>query len=823
MTDILSELERQIGPLEKQAEAARKYLSLRERQHRLDANFFLSEEARISRELSQIEEKLSVSTQELEQRKKEYEDIRREYDHLEADIRQLDLSLGELREKAQKSALTRQQQTGRIDVLKEQILAQIHSLEIRAARLDAIGTELSSRQGEESELQKEKNLLQTQIRKLQEELSLQEEQLDEVHNDEAACEKAITEGKDEVFSLLEERSNTKGKLQRFEALMEQINIRKAQISQRLIQGKSDEVQIGQQAQKAQEDILRIQGDISELANRQTEAEKSLEELTATIHGQNDQLQIGQAAFHRESARLESLQNMAERYDGYGSSIRRVMEQKAKVPGLLGVVADLIQTDKKYELAIETALGGSIQHIVTDQVDVARQMIDYLKKNRLGRATFLPLESLSEKKEFRPVQALSEKGVLGTADTLVQTQDRFRILAESLLGRILVVDTMDNAVLIARKYHYSLRLVTLEGDSFSPGGSMTGGAYKNNSNLLGRRREIEELKASIQALEKDLNEMAETIEKNREKRNLVRDSLTQLASDLAEKQVELNTATLLLESQREKMTQIQDEYRAIAHSQEELKEDESRIRQERREVNDQLNASARDEGEINDFLEEKQKELDELRLKEQALNTQAEQTRLSFSTSSQKAEYIQASLNRLAQEQKALLAEQEEIQRSLGQVERERQEKEEEIQGLQESIGMLMTQEEEARREILLQEKIKEEKSAVHKGLFSRSDETSGQISLLDKECYRLKSQAERLEERKETQISYLWDEYQMTPHEAEEFRMDPVPDVKEMQKELGSIRELAEILHTPLILTFALDEEFALAVDKDAANEVALI
>lgn len=189
--------------------------------------------------------------------------------------------------------------------------------------------------------------------------------------------------------------------------------------------------------------------------------------------------------------------MTERYDGYGNSIKRVMDNRSHEKGLLGVVADIIKVEKKYETAIETALGSSIQNIVTDNEQTAKRMIEFLKKNKFGRATFLPLTQIRSYGGIAQPQALNEEGVIGLADTLVMVEDKYLELAGSLLGRTLVVDHIDHGLAIARKYRQSIRIVTLEGDLINPGGSMTGGAFKNSSNLLSRRREIEELEQAVQ--------------------------------------------------------------------------------------------------------------------------------------------------------------------------------------------------------------------------------------------------------------------------------------------------------------------------------------
>ena len=196
----------------------------------------------------------------------------------------------------------------------------------------------------------------------------------------------------------------------------------------------------------------------------------------------------QGQYLSQRSHLEALVNLTERYEGYGNSIKKVMEQKNTMPGIIGVVADIIKVDKTYETAIETALGSTIQNIVTDNEETAKKLIAYLKQNKLGRATFLPLTNITAAGNSFDKKIFSEEGVIQVASRLVDAETQYSALIEYLLGRIIVVDNINNATNLARKYKYSLRIVTLEGELLTPGGSISGGAYKNASNLLGRRRE-----------------------------------------------------------------------------------------------------------------------------------------------------------------------------------------------------------------------------------------------------------------------------------------------------------------------------------------------
>lgn len=311
----------------------------------------------------------------------------------------------------------------------------------------------------------------------------------------------IEQRKQEIMDLLGNRASTKAKIQHFDTTRDQISTRKSVLARNILEVSAKAKEQEEQLHEHEERLSEIQDKIRLYNMQITENEQKIQKLQEELNVRQEKLNVGRTAYHREASRLESLKNITERYDGYGNSIRKVMANKDKNPGLIGVVADIIKVDKEYEIAIETALGGSIQNIVTDNEDTAKKMISFLKTNKFGRATFLPLTSMRGGGGIRNEEALKEPGVIGTADKLVYVEARFTGLAEQLLGRTLVVRTIDDGILIARKYKQSIRLVTLEGELINPGGSMTGGAFKNSSNLLSRRREIEEFEKTVAMLKK----------------------------------------------------------------------------------------------------------------------------------------------------------------------------------------------------------------------------------------------------------------------------------------------------------------------------------
>ncbi len=789
VTDILSELTKQLGPLERQSETARIYLAKRDSLRELDVNMFLLESRQTEKDLLVLREKNETASAQLEDTNREYQQTKVEYDRLEQELEELNRQMDELREKTQQNALQKQQLEGQINVLNEQIQAGLQSDTHFKNRLEIVEEDLKQRQQARSEVEEEKGSLHTIVKEAQKRLTDQEDRLHTVQEQISQCESAVEDGKNEIIEILNSRATTKGKAQRFDTLMEQVGIRKAEVNQHILHLKSEEAQQKTIRAKAQSEYDQITEEIHQIDQKSRQMDQQVHSLSEDLKKQTTQLEISQTAYHREASRLESLRNITERYDGYGNSIRRVMEQKDRVSGIRGVVADLIQVNKEYEIAIETALGGSIQNIVTDNEQTAKRMIEYLKKNRFGRATFLPLNSINTRGEFSQKDALKEAGVIGLASDLVTTEKEYTGLTRYLLGRVLVVDQIDHAIAIAKKYHHSLRMVTIEGESLSPGGSMTGGAFKNNSNLLGRRREIEELEGKVAAQKEEVSRLAASMEENRHNRNQLREQISQLQEQLRSKYVAQNTAKMNLVQLNDKEQEIRDGYERIRLDQEQIRRQISEIKQDHDKIDEELKASRQDEKELETYIETRQKELEEWKNEESSVQRKLEDLRLEASTTQQKESFASENLSRLVSEIQGLVQEKQTILETLKQGNQEMENKRRSVEELKEAVSGFGGQEEADRQQLENWQKEKDLKNTSHKAFFEKRDHLSGQISLLDKECFRLKSQMEKLEESREAQISYMWEEYEITPNNALQYRKEEYTDLKEMKKQITQLKD----------------------------------
>ena len=234
VTDILTELTRQLEPLEKQSETARIYLAKRETLKELDVNMFLLEYAGTAESMKELEGKHRLAQGELDEAQKAYEQTKVEYDRLEQELEQLNHEMEALRSDSQEQALKRQQMEGQVNVLNEQILAGVQNEEHYQGRLASIEEELSGKKSSIKELQEEKSDLRAQLKEIQSSLKEKEEKLQNTRENIEICTQAVEEGKNEIIEILNSRANTKGKAQRFDAMMEQADIRKAEISQRVL-------------------------------------------------------------------------------------------------------------------------------------------------------------------------------------------------------------------------------------------------------------------------------------------------------------------------------------------------------------------------------------------------------------------------------------------------------------------------------------------------------------------------------------------------------------------------------------------------------------
>ena len=797
--DILYELEKQVGPLEKQSETARIYLKHRDTLKQYDANMYLLSFYQLKKDSAAIDEKMDIVSTQLKDSRENFEKIKSAYAQMEALMEQYDQKISQDQEICNQQALEKQRLEGGKNVL----VSKTDGISSKEEQFDALiletetGIEAKKKISEESE--KELKALEEELQELEQHKNSSEEALNSMSGTMTSLRDQIDSQNSDIIEFLNEAANIKGRMQRYETMQEQTQIRQSELNQKLIALQSEESSEGELVEAFKKEAQGIELELERLQAEQSACQKRAARISDDLMKCREAFNAAEKSFHEESARYQTLKNITERYDGYGVSIRKIMERKSDYKGIIGVVADIIHVSKEYEIAIETALGGSISNIVTDNEQTAKSMIQFLKKNRFGRATFLPLTSIRGRRADNADRICGEEGVIGLASDLIRVDSQFGHLADYLLGRVFIVDHIDHALALAKKYRYSLRIVTLEGESLNPGGSLSGGAYKNTGNLLGRHREMEELQKHVETLRKEGASLKQQINQLQSDKDSNKAAMEKNTAEESRLTLHQNTVRLRLkqvdESRGEHAKSIKDINRETAQ----IKTQQEQIRQFRQQLTAQMDELEAKKKNAEELVKSLTAKLEEISEQEKDFNSQTADMRIHYANQVQKKSFIRKSMDQNRSEirhlqekladyraQKAVFgSEKDAIRRQINETE----------------VQIAALAEEMTKSQAVLRQKTDERSkyAAEHKTFFAKREELSETISQLDKEQFRLGSQKEKLEESRSQLSSYMWEEYGLTYQTARELSDDalqalPLAKLKKMTADVkGQIKALGNV------------------------------
>lgn len=600
ITDILKELERRVGPLEKQSASAREYLKLRESLKLYEVNLFLRESEQLLKNIGELENNISIAEGSLEDARLEADKLKEYNSKLSDEIENAEACINRGKEEKLKGELLIQNLESQITVLETEITAERsnrvlfgESIEkIRKAadeRNEAILSYLSS------------------AADLKQDLSIIEGRADELKNEKdlpsvSELRERLEGFESELLSFLPEELKNQAKIPGTAAEAEA--------------GDDDENEFEFEEPEWLKAIKAKRNDLSVILEKEertrewvNKASAEYNDLTLRLRELNGNKNTVNERYMSSFSKLETLRNIAERYEGYGQSVQSVMKLKERNKGINGVVADIITTKPQYETAVETALGSRIQNIVTDNERTAKGLIEHLKRNKLGRATFLPLDAVRARVQEEYRKAVNEPGCIGLASDIVTSGEEYEDLVISLLGNTLVCDNIDNALSIAGKYRHGLRIVTLEGELLSPGGAISGGSFRNSSNLMGRAREIGELKEKTDKLKAELSACNQSI-RDCEKEIEDKDTeLAQLQSELRSITDEKNSLSFgLISEMKMKLQSVNQSADYIAENIERVSIEIRNSGNEIKALEDKITDSIRIENEKNSVISERKEDI-----------------------------------------------------------------------------------------------------------------------------------------------------------------------------------------------------------------------
>ncbi|MBP3729373.1 MAG: chromosome segregation protein SMC, partial [Lachnospiraceae bacterium] len=780
--DILGELEKQVGPLEKQSEKARTYLKLRDELKEYEVGVFALESDELEGKLSEARTHLEQVQTDLENARAEGERLKDQYDALNTENEERDARIGTRQGQMADLRVANENREGRISLLSEQIKsAQVNRdlIDERARDYDLTVQRLEK---EREGYYHQKSEVDEKLDTLDDSISLLEEEAEALEEEEKDLGFRIEKGNSAILDSMGRKAEMTATLASLDTREEQLGDRLTALTQEAEQTEAGVKELSQEAADQEETLSEMDKESRKLS-REMEADKEKEK---TLRQEQSALREEKQTLDRDlgilRSRRENLHNLIERYDGYGGSVKAIMEQKERFPGVCGVVADLITTEKKYETAIETVLGGRIQNIVTETEEEAKRIIGYLKDKRLGRATFLPLDAVKGDRSLSRPEALKEAGAIGTAASLVKADSRYQGVVSFLLGQILVTDHLDHALAIARKFQYRLSIVTLEGDYLTPGGVLSGGAYRNSSSLLGRRRELEACEAEEKTRRERLQQITASLGETEKELSLLESRIGE--QDIRLRRVSLQAAALKVqwEGKKEELNRRREKLSSL----ESEKEDKIREQQALKLRREQLSTNASDLDTDSESMRQQLTELavrlEKVKEERKEKSSRLETLHVEFSNLSQQGDFLLDHVKRCNEEIARARSEKQELMQGNISVETVTKEREAEIRQLQEemeAVRLTLFEMEKLQQE---EEALKEERREEQQNYFEAREALAQRISLLDKEQVRLESQEQRLEEQIEKQAEYLWSEYEMTPSQARAIRNPEIQNPAQVRR-----------------------------------------
>jgi chromosome segregation protein len=787
VTDILSELEKQVGPLEKQAEKAQIYLKAHEELKKNEVNVFLLENGNTRDKIREFDEKIKAANEALESAEDALNASKENYEKNEQRLQDLNGELENTRNEVSNASIVRGQLEGNIRLYEEQIRAARSNAEHFEERKSALSRQIAEKNTQKQEIEEKKSGVDGEIRALEEkQLAAQEEQRD-TQNRISALQTKIDESRNAIVDLLSERASIKAQQASLDTRTQQIREQKDDLARRIEEAANEKEEHEKLLDDLKKDLDEVTKSLSSYESQQKELDDTIASMKQTLTDADESYQDAQLSYHQAKTKLDTLVNLTERYEGYGNGVRRVMQEKDRESGIVGVVADLIKTNQKYETAIETALGGAIQNVVTKDEETTKRLIGMLKREKAGKVTFLPITNLHNQTPFNMTGALREPGIIGLASTLVRTPAGYEEVAEALLGRIVVADTFDHASACERKYGHRIRMVTLDGELFSPGGAISGGAYRNNSNLLGRRREIADLKKQVESSHEAMEASDEKIQETKRQRNILRGRLETVRMEYQNTLMRQNAAKINLEQEKKRQEETSEGVETLIRTKADLEKSDGSLDEKRQEIQNLLSLSQEKENRKNEETDALRKDLEALRLTQEKQSGCVNEIGLEIEKKKQSISYEEQELKRLSGEIESLTGELSEVEESIRGGGSEVEDKKAKIEETKKTIEASKVSEENSRK--LLDEKTKEQEelSARQKELIGERDHLAEEKAQYAQEAERLDAKKERLAESLDDQISYMWQEYEITLTEAEALRDETMSDIPAMQK---TIREL---------------------------------
>lgn len=790
INDILAEIEANIEPLKAQSEKAKKYLSLREELKSIEIGLFLYNIEKYKTTLEEIVKDEEIYTTQCEEEEEKLEKIKQLKEALKEEVDRI---------------------TNQIEEMSNIGFESQKEIEMLNSDINVANTRINNNEENKQRYEKEIEELEIRKKELEDEIKQKEEKRDNLKQNREKYEKELEEKEKALEEITKKLSSKELEIEGYKKQVEENTDKKyelqSQSHEQDINFENDEKRQRQIKSEisnyiSELDATRLQKeDISkgfyEIESKRNSILKLLEEINVKkqssdqkIKAYNTQINQLENEMRIKESRLRFLVETEKEKEGYVKSVKSLLKDCENVKelgkGMHGVLANIIDVPEQYQTAIEMSLGMSLQNIVTDTEQDAKRLVEHLRKNNLGRASFLPIASVRGKK-LDKIKG-KENGVIGIASDLIKFDKKYEQIIVSLLGRTVIVDNMDNAIKVAKQNGYTFRIMTLDGDMINPSGAITGGSVaKKTVNILGRGKEIEKLQKEI----KDIKQKIEKIKQEKQDfENSIEDTI-EMATSL-EKELQEIDITYATEKQKvvaideniekleKRLQKLKDEEQQLEKHKEEAKNTKQEIEKEIEELTNQNEELTKVITEFAELNKDNQKYVDDL-------NFDITNLKISVSSFDESEASIEEMKERINMDIENTLKSIENKKLQIEQIKSDNFNLQETIKETKQKIENIKEEVKNSGSKI---EELKNDRQDKNKKLSEQENEISEKFKVIEdlkSQIVKIDVKKTKLEEDIQSIINKMWEEYELTPNNITEEYKKP-ENVALTQKRVNNLR-----------------------------------
>ena len=789
INDIISEIEGNLGPLQTQSEKAKKYLNLREELKNIEVGLFVYNIEKYKENLQQIVQDIDVMQSQCNDEEGKLERVKILKEELKSSIDEITEQIENMSNLGFESQKEIEQLNSDINVARTRITNNNENsvrftdeIKEQNEKIQELKQELEQKEAKKDNLKQNKEKFEKELNEKQEELAKITEKLSAKELEIEGYKQTVEQNTDKKYELQSEINAQEINFQNYEKRQNQIKQEIQTTISELDNTRMNKEEISKGFYESENKKNKAQKSLEEVAKQKQEANQKIKSFESNINILSSDMRI-------KESRLKFLIETEKEKEGYIKSVKSLLKDCENIidlgKGMHGVLANIIEVPDELETAIEMCLGASLQNIVTDTEEDAKKLVEHLRKNNLGRASFLPIASVKGKK-LEKLKG-NESGVIGIASDLVKFNKKYEQIILNLLGRTVIVDNMNTAIKVAKQNGYTFRIVTKDGDLINPSGAITGGSVaKKTVNILGRGKEIEKLekeikniKAKIQKLEEEKEEYEQSIEGILELSANLEKELQEIDITYATEKQKMISIDENIQKLQNRLNKLKEEQKNLETLKQESIEQKEKIQEETQKITNQNEELSKLISEFAELNKDDQKYIDDL-------NFDITNLKISVSSFDESESSIQEIQERINQELNNAKAS---IENKNNQIEQIKVDNENLEKSIQETLNKIEEIKQKVNNSSSEIEKMKQERAQKSEKLSKQEDEITSKFKIIEdlkSQLVKLDVKKTKVEEDINTIINKMWEEYELTPNNVEGYAKPE--NVALTQKRVNNIR-----------------------------------